>query len=413
VTPWPDGEAWCLVLSGGGAKGVYHIGAWRALRELGIPVKAFVGNSIGAIVAGFLAAGKDDELAQIGRAITVETLLDLPENPGNLAELWRYFVEKGGLDTGPLRRLLEEHIEEASVRASGFDLGVVTVNVSDLKPREVFLEDMEPGTLVDYLMASSAFPGFSMPRIGGKRYVDGGLWDNLPYEMARSRGWTRIILLDISGVGWNRRPDFTGGETVSIRNSIDMGGAFDFDRDFLDHFGQLGYLDTLRAFGRLGGRYAFLYPAPEEEARFDTTLEARGFRWDPAVLPSAQRHERRRKMALLDCAAAVLEVNRFTAWTYADLASELATRAATEEDLVAQSLSGTGPRPADPRRKPLLAVVAAAIRNQTLDAPPYRTLRLVREVATGRTRAMLERMLVALHPELPAAELYFELAKPL
>jgi predicted acylesterase/phospholipase RssA len=49
---------YCLVLGGGGAKGVYHIGVWRALKELEVPVEAFVGNSIGAIMGAFMALDK-------------------------------------------------------------------------------------------------------------------------------------------------------------------------------------------------------------------------------------------------------------------------------------------------------------------------------------------------------------------
>ena len=50
-------EAYALVLSGGGAKGIYHIGAWKALIELEISIEAVFGNSVGAIVAGFIAQG--------------------------------------------------------------------------------------------------------------------------------------------------------------------------------------------------------------------------------------------------------------------------------------------------------------------------------------------------------------------
>jgi len=50
-------KPYCLVLSGGGSKGVYHIGGRRALRDLGVSVHAYVGNSIGSIIAAFLAQG--------------------------------------------------------------------------------------------------------------------------------------------------------------------------------------------------------------------------------------------------------------------------------------------------------------------------------------------------------------------
>ena len=44
-------ESYVLVLSGGGAKGVYHVGVWKALREMGVEVEAFVGSSVGAVTA--------------------------------------------------------------------------------------------------------------------------------------------------------------------------------------------------------------------------------------------------------------------------------------------------------------------------------------------------------------------------
>ncbi len=115
-------DTYCLVLGGGGAKGVYHIGAWKALRELGIPVNAFIGNSIGAIIAAFLAQGAFAELEKIGETITVDTILKLPAaltkngelKLGNdaLGSILKIITEGKGLDTSPLRRTLEGIIDE-------------------------------------------------------------------------------------------------------------------------------------------------------------------------------------------------------------------------------------------------------------------------------------------------------------
>ncbi|MBL8967075.1 MAG: patatin-like phospholipase family protein [Spirochaetaceae bacterium] len=187
-------DSYCLVLGGGGAKGVYHIGVWRALREMGIEVDAFVGASIGAIVAGFMAQGSDEALEEIGATIGVDSILGLPEeltengeikldreSLGAARELFRKTMAQKGLDTSPLRRILTTRLDEDAIRDSGRDLGIVTINLTDLEPREVFVEEMEKGRLVDYLMASSAFPGFESPVIAGKKYVDGGMYDNVPY----------------------------------------------------------------------------------------------------------------------------------------------------------------------------------------------------------------------------------------
>ena len=235
-TKTDDTEAFCLVLGGGGAKGVYHIGVWRALKKLGIHVDCFIGTSIGAVIAAFLAQGSDEILEQIGHIISLDNILDLPEdfikngelkfNLQSLRSLPDFFISvinNRGLDTKPFRQLIESNLDEKALRNSGKDFGVVTINVSDLKHQEVFIEDMEQGSVVDYLLASSAFPGFKNPKIEGKSFIDGGIYDNIPYAMARKRGYRRIIVSDLSGMGRTRKPDIAGCITVYIKNSIDMG----------------------------------------------------------------------------------------------------------------------------------------------------------------------------------------------
>ncbi len=278
-------DHYCLVLSGGGAKGVFHIGAWKALKELGIKVDAFIGNSIGAIIAGFLAQGNEEKLYEIGENLTVESLIKIPEDFTEKGELkvsikqlsafgsfYKDFISGGGVDTSPLREMLNEALDEDLIRKSGHDLGVVTFNISRLKPREVFIEQMEEGSVVEYLMASSAVPGFVQPVINGKKYIDGGVYDNMPYRMARSRGYKKIIIIDISGLGINRRPNIEGTETIYIKNSIHMGGILDFNRDFLDNFMDLGYLDTLKTFGKLKGYHYFIEPDKRINKKFHHTV---------------------------------------------------------------------------------------------------------------------------------------------
>jgi len=281
-------EQWCLVLSGGGAKGMYHIGVWRALRELGIPVNAFIGNSIGGIISAFLAQGLYDELEAIGDTIGIETIMKVPRalvRDGNLRidrkhlaavrQFSREVLEHRGIDTSPMRTVIYETINEDAIRSSGMDLGLVTFNVSDMKTREVFLEDMEPGQLRDYVLASAAFPGFERPVIEGKRHIDGGVTNNLPYELALSRGYRNIIVADLSGMGVNRRVRPEGTTTTYIKISVDIGGVLDFDRATLERLRILGYLDTLKVYGRLLGHSYFIKPDNTWEAAFSEFLEQR------------------------------------------------------------------------------------------------------------------------------------------
>jgi NTE family protein len=418
-----ESRPWCLVLSGGGAKGVYHIGVLRALRELGVGIEACIGNSIGAIVAAFIAQGLDAALDEIGDSIGLGSIVDLgPDLPaqaggsgaalllGRLKRVWRSFEEGGGLDTSPLRAILERHLDEAAIRRGGVDLGLVTVGLDGFRPRELFLEDMEEGSLVDWLMASSALPGFAPPEIGGKRYVDGGLHDNMPYDMALARGYRRIIVVDVQGAGVNRRPETEGTETVYIRNSITMGSVLDFDRRFLDEFRLLGYLDSLRAFGRLWGHRLFLKPEPGLEARFRAAFP--GLKGQAAggelALPVHLRHERRVLLALLECAAQALELPRVRLWSYGELAAAIAEAKEAEEARVARILGPGG----EGARAILDRLLVEAAGERRLDGTPYGYSRLAAALPAGGARAALEAATRELWPELGPAEDCFATALP-
>jgi NTE family protein len=383
-------EGYCLVLSGGGAKGVYHIGVWRALQELGITVSGFVGTSIGAIMAAFLAQGAEKELESLGKTITLDSILALPP------EFLEGLVENRGLDTAPLRALLEQQIDEVALRARGVDLGIVTINLSRRKAEELFLEDLPVGSLVDFLMASSAFPGFSTPVIEGKRYLDGGLHDNIPHAVARRRGYTKIIVSDISGFGLKRSPDLDGTLTVVIKNSIKMGSVLDLRREFLDEFTELGYLDTLRAFGVLQGRDYAVEPDPEAEADFrQVPGQVTALR---TALPDDRKLDRLVWLQGLECAATVFDIKRVRRSSYHELQAEVRHRKAQEEITVAELLgteaTGGGT---------LLARLREAVSQKALTRSVYITYRLLDSLLPARADRLVLAALASMKPELPAA----------
>jgi NTE family protein len=360
-------DAYCLVLSGGGTKGVFHIGAWRALREMEVPVEAVVGNSIGAIIAGFIAQGLNRELEKVGQKIGIDLVVKVPKDllrDGDIQvslrqwdefkKFYRGVVSRKGLDTSPIRNLLEKHLDETKLRNSGIDLGVVAFNISDMKPREIFLDAMEPGKLIDYLLASSAFPGFEQPKIAGKKYIDGGVYNNIPYGMARERGYRRIIVIDVSGLGVNRRPDIQGSTTVYVKNSIKMGGVLDFDKDFLEKYTLLGYLDTMRAFNRFRGDLYFISPDHEFENTFQKILKSPAaksivseFRSDASddefdvsetirdLLPEEHRLNRVLLYPLLDCAASNFQLERIREYSVSELVDIIRERSAEDDRKIA------------------------------------------------------------------------------
>ncbi len=429
-------EKYCLVLSGGGAKGVYHIGAWRALRELGVEIEGVVGNSIGAIIATFIALNLHAELEDIGSKIGLDYILNVPEELVEDGELsinlrkkdafrtfYRNTASKRGLDTSPLKNLLSQYIDEERIRNGDVDFGVVTYNVSDMKPREVFLEEMEEGELISYAMASSAFPGFQSPEIAGKKYIDGGVFDNIPFSMARSRGYRNLIIIDISGAGVNRKPDIPGTRTTYIKNSINMGGVLDFDRQFLDDFNTLGYLDTMKTFGRLRGVDYFIEPDEKMESAFidfmntesiqNILITKQFYLKAGKKAPQSMKEAVRRMLPkncqydpnwlpiLAECAAESLAVNRVKKWTYRELFDEILSRESTVRE-EAEDIEKAGAREFSSR-------IRRELKDRKLLSTPYTYHMLGDHYLNDRLKLSLEKLILRHYPELVSGVFFLEI----
>lgn len=259
-----------LVLGGGGAKGAYEVGAIAALDELGIKAGSVFGTSVGALHAAMYAQGSMDAAAalwdniRLSDVVSEESLAiaddaeNIFDHPEKLLEFITRYAQKKGVDVSPLMDILHKLIDEDKIRRSGVHLGIVTTRFPSLAMVEKRLEEMETGSLIDWLMASaSCFPIFPMKQVGGDRYIDGGFCDNTPVEMAVRSGARDIIAIDIgkhrSHTQYDRRPNIT-----YIRTSQPLGGLLTLDSALSSRNRILGYNDVMRAFGRMRGvSYSF------------------------------------------------------------------------------------------------------------------------------------------------------------
>lgn len=262
-----------LILAGGGAKGAYQIGAWKAMRELGVTIEAIAGVSIGAINGALIAQGDYDtavelwNTAEVKEGIRLEAELKAPDNLfsfSNLPQIFREIIRNGGVDVTPARNLIAKYINEDKVRASGIPLGLVTFQVSTLRPVKLYLEEIESGLLIDYLMLSARFPGLHNESPDGSKYLDGGVYDNAPIEMLRERGINRFIVLDISNMkGIGHKSELSCADIIYIRpnDPRELGESFEFDTSMTEMRMRMGYLDAKKAFGQLGGQSYYFKPA--------------------------------------------------------------------------------------------------------------------------------------------------------
>lgn len=180
------GKAVGLVLAGGGARGLAHIGVIRALREAGYPIDYVGGTSIGAIIGGYVAMGMDD--AQI--YATAEQGF-LQEKPLTDYTFPRVSILKGQ----KLDRLIQNYLNVAHIEDLWLNYFCVSAN---LTTNETMVH--ERGELWRAIRASVSLPGVLPPVISERQLlVDGGLVDNLPVDIMASKQVGTVIAVDLSG----------------------------------------------------------------------------------------------------------------------------------------------------------------------------------------------------------------------
>lgn len=255
-----------LVFAGGGVRGAYHIGVWKALDELGIEICAACGTSIGAINAALYVNGDFEVANRLWSNITLKDIVRLPDEIAdsknlfgvkNLLKLARKIKEQG-LEMTPLEELLRKYLDEDKIRKSKIDFGLATYSLTDKKEALLYKEDIPKGSLIPYLMASACLPGFKSVEVGANRFRDGALANNMPMDMLIRKGIRDIIAVDVKGVGVYKDFNTAGMNVISIECKKPYMGTMEFDSDGIKKSIKEGYLETLRTFGRISGSECYI-----------------------------------------------------------------------------------------------------------------------------------------------------------
>jgi len=169
-----------LALSGGGVRGLAHIGVLEFVEEEQIPVDYLAGTSMGGIVAGLYAAGLSIE--ELKRVSTTTGVLDFATPDPN-----RY----GLLGHKKMRAFFVEALGSADVTFA--DLSIPTTMVAtDLESGERVL--LNEGPLIPAMLATSAFPFMFGPvRYNDRWLIDGGTVNNFPFDIVRNMGADRVL----------------------------------------------------------------------------------------------------------------------------------------------------------------------------------------------------------------------------
>ncbi|KXK24232.1 MAG: patatin [Bacteroidetes bacterium OLB12] len=161
-----------LVLSGGGVRGMAHIGVLKALEEMNIGFDCIAGTSAGSIVGALYAAGhKPDKIFQLVKNLSIFNAL----RPA--------FTWTGLLTMNGLKEVLLKNIPDNDFSKLKLPLTVAATNI-----RNGQVQYFNSGELISTIMASCSIPAIFNPmQIDQNLYVDGGLLDNLPAKAIRNQ----------------------------------------------------------------------------------------------------------------------------------------------------------------------------------------------------------------------------------
>ncbi len=220
---WPvspadvDTSGFALILGGGGARGIAHIGVIEVLEELGMRPSLIVGTSMGSVVGSLYASGlSSTELKQLALSQDLlEIVIDLDSPVAHLQGGWwdpaphqlclQINQWPPNLGTGFVRGQSFESMVGSStgnalfVANSDFDYLPIPFRCLSTDLVNSSLVVHEKGFLARAVRASSTIPLVFYPvEMEGKQLLDGGLLDNVPVQVARRLGFSRAVLVDVS-----------------------------------------------------------------------------------------------------------------------------------------------------------------------------------------------------------------------
>lgn len=273
-----------LVLEGGGAKGSYHAGAIKALYENGIAFNGVMGTSIGAVNGAIVAQGDVEKCIELWETIVPSKFVDVDDEKMlnffhkkydkstviYLLKIFKDTILNKGFSINKTMELLKSLIDEDKLRSSECDFGLVTISITDRMPMELFKEEIPYGMLHDYIMASAYFPAFRNEMIDGKKYFDGGIYDNLPINPLIRKGYDEIFAVRTMS---NMPRQSVIDDTVKVTYIIpseDVGGTISVYADSIENNMKMGYFDAIRVLkNHKGKKYYF---ENMEEKQFNEIL---------------------------------------------------------------------------------------------------------------------------------------------
>lgn len=249
-----------LILSGGGSRGAYQIGVLEAFNDLGLEkrIHTISGVSIGAINGAVLIQewnGGPESAVQMWRSmIPGEVFKAVPDDLKNLE--WKDYLDLG-LDSlknfkvrvDPFINKLFEHTSEDLIRDADVHFVLAAWNVAKLRTDVFSIYDIPEGKLAEYILASASFPAFGSYKIDGVSYLDGGIGNNLPLDLAMDeKPVQKGLAIDVGSIARFRPTQLLiekkyKEQTLIIRPGRSIPSPANFSNSAVQEMLEVGYED--------------------------------------------------------------------------------------------------------------------------------------------------------------------------
>ena len=256
-----------LVLAGGGARGAYQIGVWKALRKLDIDkyINSISGTSIGGLNAMLFSQGNLELAEEVWLNIDIEKIfptdhkdllaksLLLAIGSKNLNLIKKYIpkaINGGDIARDGLIEIVDKYLDFDKIRNNNKTCYAACSEIPKLEPKYFKINNYSNEDIKKILLATSALPMiYESEHIEGKNYLDGGMTDNVPIQPVYGEDCDIIIVVPLELNFKVNRALYPNSKIIEITPSeMEEGfidGALDFTKDNSIRRIKLGYEDTI------------------------------------------------------------------------------------------------------------------------------------------------------------------------
>ena len=256
-----------LVLSGGGGKGAYELGVWKALNELNIAkyIDVFSGASIGAFNAVLFAQDDMNAAERLWEEVTMEKLAPvskaiLIKKGVELAVGWkcinfakRYMcqsLESGIVSKDGAIDIINRYLKVGEVKRRGKICYAACTKLPNFKAEYFKINDYDDELGKNIVIASASLPRiYDCTEILGNKYIDGGVADNTPIQPVYDEGCDIIIVVLLSKISEIDKRLYPNAKIIEIMpktlNENTIKGTLNLDKISKEKRISEGYTDTI------------------------------------------------------------------------------------------------------------------------------------------------------------------------